>query len=210
MYQVYPRSFQDSNGDGIGDLPGILARLDYIVSLGVDAVWINPVFLSSGGDMGYGIIDFQAVQPEYGTMDDMDRLIAALHDKGLRVILDMVFNHTSARHEWFRQACSSRDDPHYPYYIWWPDEKGSPPNRCGFFDPEGNAWTYNAPTESWYLHYFSRDQPDLNWDNPDVRKRLYAILRFWLDKGVGGPIYAKCTAKCCLIMMWYPLPKPRV
>ena len=186
VYQVYPRSFQDSNGDGIGDLPGILSRLDYIVSLGVDAVWINPVFLSSGEDMGYDIVDFLAIQPEYGTMADMDRLIATLHDKGLRIIMDMVLNHTSDRHGWFRQARSSRENPYYRWYIWWPAENGPPPKRCGFFYTQGNAWTYNATTDAYYLHYFAPGQPDLNWDNPDVRRALYAMLRFWLDKGVDG------------------------
>ncbi|HEV9035037.1 MAG TPA: alpha-glucosidase [Puia sp.] len=186
VYQVYPRSFQDSNGDGIGDLPGILTRLDYIVSLGVDAVWINPVCLSAGKDVGYDIIDFRQVQPEYGTMEDMDRLIAAVHCKGLRLIMDMVLNHTSNRHEWFQQASSSRDNPYYGYYIWWPVENGQPPARCGFFDPSGSAWTYNAPTRSWYLHYFAPEQPDLNWDLPEVRSRLYDILRFWLEKGIDG------------------------
>ncbi|HVS97583.1 MAG TPA: alpha-glucosidase [Puia sp.] len=186
VYQVYPRSFQDSNGDGIGDLPGILSRLDYIVSLGVDAVWINPVFRSSGSDMGYDVVDFYSVQPEFGTMADLDRLIAALHGRGLRIIMDMVLNHTSSRHEWFRQACRSRDNPCYNWYIWWPAERGRPPARCGFFDPGSNAWTYNETTDSYYLHYFSADQPDLNWDNAEVRRRLYEMLRYWLDRGVDG------------------------
>ena len=186
VYQVYPRSFQDSNGDGIGDLPGVLSRLDYIVSLGVDAVWINPVFRSSGSDMGYDIVDFYSIQPEFGTMDDLQKLIDALHERGVRVIMDMVLNHTSSGHEWFREARRSRDNPCYNRYIWWPAERGHPPARCGFFDPESNAWTYNEPTDSYYLHYFSADQPDLNWDNPEVRRRLYEMLRFWLHKGVDG------------------------
>jgi oligo-1,6-glucosidase len=186
IYQVYPRSFQDSNGDGIGDLPGIISRLDYIVSLGVNTLWINPVYRSPGDDNGYDISDFRAIQPEYGTMAGLDMLIAAAHQKKIRIIMDMVVNHTSDEHEWFQQARKSRDNPFYPYYIWWPAEKGRPPYRRGFFDPAGEAWVYNKPTDSWYLHYFSPRQPDLNWDNPETRQQLYQMLRFWLDKGVDG------------------------
>jgi oligo-1,6-glucosidase len=186
IYQVYPRSFQDSNGDGIGDLPGIVSRLDYIASLGVDTLWINPVFASPGKDNGYDISDFRRIAPEYGTMEDMEQLIKELHNRGLRIIIDMVLNHTSDQHEWFQQARTSRDNPYYDYYLWWPAEKGKPPFRCGFFDPSGEAWQYNEPTDSWYLHYFAPEQPDLNWDNPRVRQDLYAILRFWLDKGIDG------------------------
>lgn len=186
VYQVYPRSFQDSNGDGIGDLPGIVSRLDYIVSLGVDTLWINPVYRSPEHDNGYDISDFQAIQPEYGTMAGLDALIAACHQRKMRVIMDMVVNHTSDEHEWFRQARSSRDNPYYPFYIWWPAEKGRPPYRRGFFDPAGEAWEYNAATDSWYLHYFSKHQPDLNWDHAEARLEIYKMLRFWLDKGVDG------------------------
>jgi len=186
IYQVYPRSFQDSNADGIGDLRGILSRIDYIASLGVDTLWINPVFSSPGKDNGYDISDYRSIQSEYGTMKDMEELIEAIHGKGLRIIVDMVFNHTSEEHEWFRQARTSRDNPFYAFYHWWPAEKGRPPYRCGFFDAAGEAWQYNAPTNSYYLHYFSREQPDLNWENPDVRRELYAILRFWLGKGMDG------------------------
>jgi oligo-1,6-glucosidase len=186
IYQVYPRSFQDSNGDGIGDLPGILSRLDYIESLGVNTLWINPVYRSPGHDNGYDISDFRAIQAEYGTMTDLEALIRAVHQKKMRIIMDMVVNHTSDEHEWFRQARSSRDNPYYPFYIWWPAEKGRPPYRRGFFDPAGEAWEYNAATDSWYLHYFSKHQPDLNWDHAETRRELYQMLRFWLDKGVDG------------------------
>ncbi len=186
IYQVYPRSFQDSNGDGIGDLPGILSRLGYIASLGIDTIWINPVYRSPGHDNGYDISDFRAIQPEYGTMADLDTLIAQIHQRQMRIIMDMVVNHTSDEHEWFRQARSSRDNPYYPFYIWWPGEKGRPPYRRGFFDPAGEAWEYNKSTDSWYLHYFSPHQPDLNWDNPDTRQEVYNMLRFWLDKGIYG------------------------
>jgi len=186
VYQIYPRSFRDSDGDGIGDLQGIIPQIDYIVSLGVDAVWINPVYLSPGRDNGYDISDFRAIQPEYGTMDDMQELIDQLHSRGIRLIMDMVLNHTSDEHEWFRQACSSRDNPYYSYYHWWPAEKGEPPHRCGFFDAAGKGWEFNAATDSYYLHYFAKEQPDLNWENPEVRHQLYDMLRFWLDKGVDG------------------------
>jgi oligo-1,6-glucosidase len=186
IYQVYARSFQDSNGDGIGDLSGILSRLDYIFSLGADTLWINPVYRSPGHDNGYDISDFRAIQPEYGTMADLEALIRAVHQKKMRIITDMVVNHTSDEHEWFRQARSSRDNPYYPFYIWWPAEKGRPPYRRGFFDPAGEAWEYNAATDSWYLHYFSKHQPDLNWDHAETRRELYKMLRFWLDKGVDG------------------------
>jgi oligo-1,6-glucosidase len=186
IYQVYPRSFKDSDGDGIGDLKGILSELDYIVSLGIDTLWINPVYQSPGHDNGYDISDFMAVEPQFGTMEDLDELIRRCHVQGLRLIMDMVINHTSDQHEWFRQARLSRDNPYYGFYIWWAAELGEPPARIGFFDPEGKAWTYNKPTDSYYLHYFSPQQPDLDWDNPEVRKQLYEMLRFWLDKGVDG------------------------
>jgi len=186
IYQVYPRSFKDSDGDGIGDLAGIISELDYIVSLGVDTVWINPVYLSPGRDNGYDISDFRAIQPEYGTMEDLERLIDALHARKMRLVMDMVLNHTSDEHEWFRQARSSRDNAYYSFYHWWPAEKGEPPHRCGFFDEEGKGWQYNEATDSYYLHYFAPEQPDLNWENPAVRRALYDMLCFWLDKGVDG------------------------
>jgi len=186
IYQVYPRSFKDSDGDGVGDLPGLIGELDYIASLGVDAVWINPVYLSPGLDNGYDISDFRKIDPQYGTMEDMQRLIDGLHERGIRVIMDLVLNHTSDQHEWFRRGRSSRSDQYYSYYHWWPAEKGEPPHRCGFFDASGKGWEYNAATDSYYLHYFAPQQPDLNWENPKVRAELYAMLRWWLDKGVDG------------------------
>ncbi len=186
IYQVYPRSFKDSDGDGVGDLKGILSELDYIASLGVDTVWINPVYASPGEDNGYDISDYRAIDPQYGTMEDMQRIIDGLHDRKMRIILDMVVNHTSDEHEWFRCARRSRDDPHYEWYHWWPAEQGEPPDRCGFFDPEGKAWQYNAATDSFYLHYFSPHQPDLNWENALLRQEIYNMLRFWLDKGIDG------------------------
>jgi oligo-1,6-glucosidase len=186
IYQVYPRSFKDSNGDGIGDIAGIISQLDYIASLGVDMVWINPVYLSPGRDNGYDISDFRAIQPEYGTMEDMQELIDQLHARKIRLVMDMVLNHTSDQHEWFRQARTSRDNPYYSFYHWWPAEKGEPPHRCGFFDAAGKGWQFNEATNSYYLHYFAPEQPDLNWENREVRRQLYDMLRFWLDKGVDG------------------------
>jgi len=186
IYQVYPRSFKDSNGDGVGDLPGLIGELDYIASLGVDAVWLNPVYLSPGFDNGYDISDFTAIDPQYGTMEDMQRLINGLHGRGVRLIMDMVLNHTSDQHIWFREARSSRSNPYYSFYHWWPAERGEPPHRCGFFDASGRGWEYNAATDSYYLHYFAPQQPDLNWENPRVRSELYSMLRWWLDKGVDG------------------------
>jgi oligo-1,6-glucosidase len=186
IYQVYPHSFKDSNGDGIGDLEGILSKVDYITSLGIDTVWINPIYASPGTDNGYDISDYTALQPEYGTMADMEGLIKKLHEKKIRVIMDMVINHTSDEHKWFRQARSDRNNSYYTFYHWWPAEKGKPPYRCGFFDPAGEGWTYNAPTDSYYLHYFSARQPDLNWENPMLRRQIHQILKFWLDKGVDG------------------------
>lgn len=186
VYQVFPRSFQDSDGDGNGDLPGILGRLDYIASLGVDALWINPVYRSPRRDNGYDISDFRDIDPVFGTMADLDTLISRAHDKGIRIILDMVINHTSDQHAWFREARTSRNNKYYSFYIWWPAEKGQPPYRRGFFDPAGEAWKFNEATDSWFLHYFSPEQPDLNWDNPEVRRELYDMLRFWLDRGVDG------------------------
>ncbi|HEV2480151.1 MAG TPA: alpha-glucosidase [Puia sp.] len=186
VYQIFPRSFQDSDGDGNGDLPGILSRLDYIISLGVNTLWINPVYRSPGRDNGYDISDFRDVDPVYGSMTDLETLIKKLHESGLRLIMDMVINHTSDEHHWFREARSSHDNPYYPFYIWWPAEKGKPPYRRGFFDPAGEAWKFNETTDSYYLHYFSAEQPDLNWDNRAVRQELYKMLRFWLDRGVDG------------------------
>src|SRR5260221_5524956 len=186
VYQVYPRSFKDSNGDGIGDITGIISQLDYIASLGVDTVWINPVYLFPERNKGYDISDLRLTQPEYGTMDDMQELIDQLHARKIRLVMDMVLNHTSDQHEWFRQARGSRDNPYYSFYHWWPAEKGEPPHRCGFFDAAGKGWQFNEPTNSYYLHYFAPEQPDLNWENPEVRRELYDMLRFWLDRGVDG------------------------
>ena len=186
IYQIYPRSFKDSNGDGIGDLRGITEKLDYIKNLGVDAVWLNPVFSSPNDDNGYDISDYKNIMTEFGNMQDFDDLLKGMHDRGLKLILDLVANHSSDEHEWFKQSRSSRDNAYRNYYHWWPAEKGKPAARYSFFDVESNAWKYDAQTNAYYLHYFSVKQPDLNWENPALRKEIYNIIRFWLDKGVDG------------------------
>ncbi|WP_432726672.1 alpha-amylase family glycosyl hydrolase [Variovorax sp. W6] len=186
VYQVYPRSFQDSNGDGIGDLDGIRARLDHLVSLGVDAVWISPIYPSPMADFGYDISDFCDIDPRFGTLEGFDALVREAHAKGLRLILDFVPNHTSDRHPWFVQSRSARDDPRRDWYIWRdPAPDGGPPNNwLGNFG--GPAWTFDPATGQYYAHSFLKEQPDLNWRNPEVRAAMYEVLRFWLRRGVDG------------------------
>jgi len=186
VYQVYPRSFKDSDSNGVGDLRGITSQLDYIRSLGVDVVWINPVYRSPNDDNGYDISDYRAIMSEMGSMADFDALLQGLHQRGIKLIMDLVVNHSSDEHRWFQQSRSSRDNPYRDYYHWWPVERGPPPKRWSFFDEEGSAWRYDSTTRAYYLHYFSRKQPDLNWENPRLRREVYAIMRFWLDKGVDG------------------------
>ena len=186
VYQIYPRSFKDSNGDGIGDLKGIISKLDYIKSLGIDAVWLNPIYASPNDDNGYDISDYREIMPDFGTMEDFELLLKEMHKRNIKLIMDLVVNHSSDEHEWFKQARSSRDNPYRNYYHWWPAEKGKPPYRWSFFDVNSDAWKYDAQTNSYYLHYFSQKQPDLNWENPKVREEVYDIMRFWLDKGIDG------------------------
>lgn len=186
IYQIYPRSFKDSDGDGIGDLPGIISKLDYIASLNIDAIWLNPIFSSPNDDNGYDISDYRNIMDEFGTMDDFEKLLHEVHQRGIRLILDLVVNHTSDEHPWFIEARTSRKNPYYEYYHWWPAEKGNPPMRKSYFDEEGSAWKYNEDTRSYYLHYFSRKQPDLNWENPKVRKEVYDMMTYWFDKGIDG------------------------
>lgn len=186
VYQIYPRSFQDSNGDGVGDLRGIIKRLDYIKSLGVDIVWLNPVYSSPNDDNGYDISDYRNIMAEFGTMQDFDELLAGMHERGLKVVMDLVVNHSSDEHEWFQQSRSSRDNPYRDYYHWWPAEKGTPPSRWSYFDPEANAWKYDEQTDAYYLHYFSVKQPDLNWENPKLRAEIYDMMHFWFKKGIDG------------------------
>ena len=186
VYQVYPRSFKDSNGDGVGDLKGIISKLDYLKELGIDAVWLNPIYSSPNDDNGYDISDYREIMKDFGTMEDFDVLLEGLHSRGIKLIMDLVVNHSSDEHEWFKQSRSSRDNKYRNYYHWWPAEKGKPPYRWSFFDVNSDAWKYDAPTNAYYLHYFSQKQPDLNWENPKLREEIYAMMRFWLDKGIDG------------------------
>jgi alpha-glucosidase len=186
FYQVYPRSFADGNGDGIGDLPGIIDKLDYLKWLGVGAVWLSPHYPSPQVDVGYDIADYTAVEPEYGTMRDFDRLLEAMHARGMKLIIDLVLNHTSHQHEWFRQSRSGRDNPKRDWYIWRDcAEDGGPPNNWQS-EFGGSAWEYDNATGQWYYHYFLKEQPDLNWRNPEVKAAMFDAARFWLDKGVDG------------------------
>ncbi len=186
VYQLYPRSFKDSNGDGIGDLKGIIEKLDYLESLGIDVVWLNPVYESPNDDMGYDISDYRSIMKEFGTMEDFDALLKGLHDRGIKLIMDLVANHTSDEHPWFKESRKSKDNPYRNYYHWWDAEKGRPPYRWSIFDKESNAWKYDATSDSYYLHIFSEKQPDLNWENPEVRYEVYDMMKFWLDKGIDG------------------------
>jgi oligo-1,6-glucosidase len=186
VYQIYPRSFMDSDGDGIGDIRGIISKLDYIASLGVDIIWLNPIYSSPNDDNGYDISDYRGIMKEFGTMEDFDELLKGIHDHGMRLIMDLVVNHTSDEHEWFRQSRSSRRNKYREYYHWWPSEKGKPPFRSSFFDEKGSAWKYDRKTRAYYLHIFSVKQPDLKWENPEVRKEIYDMMNFWFKKGVDG------------------------
>ncbi len=186
VYQLYPRSFKDTNGDGIGDLKGIIEKLDYLKSLGIDVVWINPIFESPNDDMGYDISDYKAIMKEFGSMEDFDEMLKGLHDRDIKLIMDLVVNHTSDEHPWFKESRKSRDNPYRNYYHWWDAEKGAPPYRWSIFDEQSNAWKYDALTNSYYFHIFSEKQPDLNWENPIVRQEVYSIMKFWLDKGIDG------------------------
>ncbi len=186
VYQIYPRSFKDTDGDGVGDLKGITEKLDYIKSLGVTAVWLNPIYSSPNDDNGYDVSNYEEIMADFGTMQDFDTMLQGMHAHGLKLVMDMVINHSSDEHEWFKQSRSSRDNPYRDYYHWWPAEKGKPPYRYSLFDEKGNAWKYDSVTNAYYLHYFSEKQPDLNWENPKVRDKIYAMMRFWADKGVDG------------------------
>jgi oligo-1,6-glucosidase len=186
VYQLYPRSFKDSDGDGVGDLKGIIEKLDYLKSLGIDAVWLNPIYTSPNADNGYDVSDYRGIQPEYGSMADFDALLKGLHERGIKLVMDVVVNHSSDEHAWFKQSRSSRDNPYRNYYHWWPAEKGKPPYRYSLFDINHDAWKYDSLTNSYYLHYFAVQQPDLNWENPKVRQEVFDMMRFWADKGVDG------------------------
>lgn len=186
VYQIYPRSFKDSNGDGIGDLKGIISELDYIKSLGVDVIWLNPIFTSPNADNGYDISDYQGIMTEFGTMDDFDVLLKGIHDRGMKILLDLVVNHSSDEHKWFMESRKSKNNPYRDYYHWWPAEKGKPAFRPGAFEADGSGWRYDSLTNAYYLHYFNFKQPDLNWENPKVRQEVFSMMKFWLDKGIDG------------------------
>lgn len=185
IYQVYPRSFKDSNGDGVGDIKGVTEKLDYIKELGVDAIWLSPFYPSPNDDNGYDISDYRGIMEEFGTMEDFDELLDQMHRRGLKMIIDLVVNHTSDEHPWFVESRSSKDNPYRDYYIWRDGKDGKEPNNwtSHFW---GSAWEYSEQTGQYFLHLFSRKQPDLNWENPVVREEVYDIMRFWLDKGVDG------------------------
>lgn len=186
VYQVYPRSFKDNDGDGIGDLKGIISKLDYIKSLGVDVVWLNPIYSSPNDDNGYDVSDYRNIMKDFGTMADFDALMKGMHARGIKLVMDLVVNHSSDEHEWFKQSRSSRNNPYREYYHWWNAEKGKPAYRYSLFDVNHDAWRYDSLTNAYYLHYFSRKQPDLNWENPKLRNEVYGIMKFWADKGIDG------------------------
>ena len=185
VYQIYPRSFQDSDGDGIGDLPGITSRLAYIRELGADTIWLSPVYKSPNDDNGYDISDYQDIMTEFGTMADFDAMLEKAHSLGLKIVMDLVVNHTSDEHKWFIESRSSRDNPYRDYYIWREGKNGKEPNNWGSCFG-GSAWVYDEKTDMYYLHLFSKKQPDLNWDNPVVRDEVFTMMDWWLDKGIDG------------------------
>ncbi len=186
IYQIYPRSFNDSNADGIGDLRGIIEKLDYIKDLGVDIIWLGPSFKSPNDDNGYDISDYYDIMDEFGTMADFDELLEGLHSRGIKLLMDLVVNHTSDEHNWFEESRKSKDNPYRDYYCWKPPAAdGGPPNNwISFF--AGSAWEFDELTGEYYLHLFTKKQPDLNWENPKVREEVYKLMRFWLDKGIDG------------------------
>jgi oligo-1,6-glucosidase len=186
VYQIYPRSFKDSDGDGIGDLKGIISKLDYIKDLGVNIIWLNPVYGSPNDNNGYDISDYRGIMKEFGTIEDFDALLKGMHERGLKLVMDLVVNHSSDEHPWFKESRSSRTSPYRDYYHWWPAERGKPAKRWSFFDVNSDAWRYDSLTNAYYLHYFSVKQPDLNWEHPKLRKEVYDLMKFWFDKGIDG------------------------
>ena len=191
VYQIYPRSFADSNGDGIGDLPGVLGRLDYLAELGVDVIWLSPVYTSPQDDNGYDIADYTDIDPTFGTLADLDALIAGLHERGMKLVMDLVVNHTSDEHAWFVES-RDPDSPKRDWYWWRPAREGFEPGSPGA-EPtnwgaafSGSAWQFDERSGEYFLHLFSRKQPDLNWENPEVRQAVYAMMRWWVERGVDG------------------------
>ncbi|AGK98677.1 glycoside hydrolase family 13 protein [Clostridium pasteurianum] len=185
VYQIYPRSFKDSNGDGIGDLSGIIEKLDYLKNLGVNIVWLCPIYRSPNDDNGYDISDYRKIMTEFGTEEDFKELLREMHSRGLKLIMDLVVNHTSDEHHWFAESRKSKDNKYRDYYIWKDGKEGNPPNNWGSFF-SGSSWKYDETTEQYYLHLFSTKQPDLNWENKKVRNEVYDMMKFWLDQGIDG------------------------
>ena len=181
IYQIYPRSFNDSNGDGIGDLRGIIEKLDYLKELGIDVIWLSPIYKSPNDDNGYDISDYYDIMEEFGTMADFDEMLEEIHKRGMKLVMDLVVNHSSDEHFWFQESRKSKDNPYRDYYIWKPEK---PNNWLSFFS--GSAWQKDEATDEYYLHLFTKKQPDLNWENPKVRHEVYSLMRFWLDKGIDG------------------------
>ncbi|UZJ77429.1 glycoside hydrolase family 13 protein [Fictibacillus sp. KU28468] len=185
VYQIYPRSFMDSNGDGIGDLQGIISKMDYLKDLGIDVIWLSPVYKSPNDDNGYDISDYQEIMDDFGTMEDWEEMLAACHERGIKLIMDLVINHTSDEHPWFIESRSSKDNPYRDFYIWREGKGGREPNNWeSIFS--GSAWQYDEQTDEYYLHLFSTKQPDLNWENEKVRQKLYELVQWWVDKGIDG------------------------
>lgn len=185
VYQIYPRSFMDSNGDGIGDLRGIISKLDYLQELGIDVIWLSPVYESPNDDNGYDISDYRKIMNEFGTMNDWDELLEEMHKRNMKLMMDLVVNHTSDEHHWFVESRKSKDNSYRDYYIWRKGKSGKEPNNWGAAF-SGSAWQYDETTDEYYLHLFSKKQPDLNWDNERVRKEIYEMMEFWLEKGIDG------------------------
>ena len=185
VYQIYPRSFKDGNGDGVGDLRGIIEKLDYLEQLGVDVVWLSPVYKSPNDDNGYDISDYQDIMDDFGTLADWSEMLEGMHRRGIKLVMDLVVNHTSDEHPWFVESRKSRDNPYRDFYIWRPGKDGREPNNwVSFFS--GSAWKFDPATEEYYLHLFSKKQPDLNWENAKVREEVFAMMEWWLKKGIDG------------------------
>lgn len=185
VYQIYPRSFKDSNGDGIGDLNGITEKMDYLKELGIDVIWLSPVYESPNDDNGYDISNYQEIMKDFGTMEDYDRMLSAAHERGIKIVMDLVVNHTSDEHPWFVESRKSRNNPYREYYIWREGKDGKEPNNWGSCF-SGSAWEYDKQTDMYYLHLFSKKQPDLNWDNPKVREEVFTMMDWWCKKGIDG------------------------
>ncbi|WP_347552758.1 alpha-glucosidase [Pseudalkalibacillus hwajinpoensis] len=185
VYQIYPRSFNDSNGDGVGDIKGITEKLDYLKELGIDVIWLSPVYQSPNDDNGYDISDYRAIMEEFGTMEDWEEMLHEVHQRGMKLIMDLVVNHSSDEHNWFEESRKSKDNPFRDYYIWKPGKDGKEPNNweSAF---SGSVWDYDEKTDEYYLHLFSKKQPDLNWENPTLRQEVYDMMQWWLDKGIDG------------------------